>query len=97
MNDIKLRNSIDDPDPDNRGDARQFEPDPGDAQRAAEITQTNEDIQRAHGDDPTPEANETPLDDASDPTHSVDEHMSAGSESPEDKVADIINSGILRI
>jgi hypothetical protein len=94
-NDIKLKNPIKEREEGNP----EFNnpPELGDESHADEVTSANEELQVAHGDDSTPEANETLLDNISGQAHSVDEHMSAGSESPEDKVTDIINSGILRI
>jgi hypothetical protein len=69
---------------------------PGEERRADLTTSANQEIAEAHGDDAKDGGTATRLDQLADPADSVDEHMPAGSESPEDKVNDIINSGILR-
>lgn len=68
-------------------------PDLGSEERAADVTEANHEIEMQHGEDVTDGDTETRLEQIS--GHSVDEHMPAGSESPEDKVQDIINSGII--
>lgn len=68
-------------------------PDLGSEEHAAEVTEANHAIEMQHGDDVREGDKETRLEQVS--GHSVDEHMPAGSESPEDTVQDVINSGII--
>jgi|GEM_PF-2697833 len=73
------------------------EADSGQEKDAAEITETNEALERAYGGSGS-DADEPDLDaEIEGAGHSVDERMPAGSESPEDKATDVINSGILRL
>jgi hypothetical protein len=92
---IKVKNPIEEREKGNP--ERDRSPELGDEAKAGEVTSANEELQRAHGDDPAPESNQTRLDDISGPEHSVDEHAPTGAESAEDKAIDVINSGILRI
>jgi hypothetical protein len=69
---------------------------PGEERRADLTTSANQEIAEAHADDSKDGGTATRLEQLADPADSIDEHMPAGSESPEDKVNDIINSGILR-
>jgi hypothetical protein len=81
-----------------REDPEMDEPvDLGDEERVEEVTSANQELDAAHGDIVKEGGTASDLEQGEGPEHSVDEHMPAGSESPEDKVNDIINSGILRI
>ncbi len=66
-------------------------PELGDEEQAAEITETNQELDRQLGFDPADGDPESSIG----PDHSVDERMPVGSESPEDKAQDIINSGVI--
>lgn|GEM_PF-4132850 len=72
-------------------------PDLGEERRADLTTAANQELEEAHENDPKDGGVATRLEQIADPAGSADEHMPAGSESAEDKVNDIINSGILRM
>lgn len=69
-----------------------------DEERASEVTEANLALERAHeeggGSAPGPDHVNDQRDGSE---HSIDERLPVGSESPEDKAQDVINSGILRM
>lgn len=73
-------------------------PELGNEERADEVTSANLALERAleegGGSEPGPDQID---DQRQDSDHSIDERMPVGSESPEDKAQDVINSGILRM
>ena len=81
-----------------RGDPEMEDPvELGNEERVEEVTSANHELDEAHGDIVQEGGGDIRPEQGDGPEHSIDEHMPAGSESPEDKVNDIINSGILWI
>lgn len=92
-NDIEIKNPIRDNDDDK--DPIKKPEELGDEQKVIERTEVNQELEEVVGNDPADGDTTTRLEEISE--GSVDEHMPANSESAEDKVQDIINSGILKM